>query len=126
MRNYFFTFCLALLCFSVVACSELSNPIKVKYEITGTASSVNVTTHNAQGNTEQLSDVSVPWSTDEFISEWSYHSDGGTYYAAYISATNNSDSGSVTVKIYVNNKEFQTATSSGAYVTVTASGKIYL
>ncbi len=84
----------------------------VVYEITGTAESVDVTLNSASGGTEQYSNVSVPHSyrysnfQDDFL---------------YISAQNNGDTGTVTVKIYVNGKLVKSASSSGAYVIATAS-----
>ncbi|MDR2581458.1 MAG: hypothetical protein LBC85_10770 [Fibromonadaceae bacterium] len=118
MKNYFFTLCLILLCLSVMGCGWLDGEdIKIKYEVTGTASSVYITMHNANGSIEELSDVSVPWSK-ELIAEGVFD---GCFYPSYISAQNNGSSGSITVKIYKDGKEIQTATSIGAYVTATAS-----
>jgi hypothetical protein len=87
----------------------------VRYEITGTAETVDVTLGNATGGCEQYSDVYLPRTftyydyTDNFV---------------YISAQNNGETGSVTVTIYVNDKLYKTSTSSGAFVIADASGGI--
>jgi hypothetical protein len=131
MKIYFFAFCSVLICLSVMACGMFDDEI-IKYEVTGTASSVRITMHNDEGNIEQLDDVSVPWSKGfEPYFESSDEFDGFTgirkyYYSAYISARNNGDSGSVIVKLYRNNHLIETATSKGAYVTATVSKKIQL
>lgn len=104
---------------SFVACDPYDpsdythTPTPITYEITGTATLVDVTLNNATGGTEQYDDVSVPHTysyadfTDSFL---------------YISAQNQNATGSVTVSIYRHNVLFKTATSSGAYVIATASG----
>lgn len=85
----------------------------VRYEITGTAKTVDVTLNNSNGGTSQYSNVTLPKSykystfNDDFL---------------YISAQNNDKLGSVTVSIYYKDKLFKTSTSSGAYVIATASG----
>ena len=85
----------------------------VEYEITGSASKVDVTLQNETGGTEQYSDVSVPHTyTFNYYTDW----------FLYISAQNQGDSGSVTVTIYVDGEVFKTSTSSGAYVIASASG----
>lgn len=89
---------------------------KIKYEVTGSAKSVDITMHWGDGNTYQYSNVGVPcayeaksWGNESFV---------------YISAQNNGSTGSVTCNIYHRDKLFKTATSSGAYVIATASGSI--
>ena len=94
-------------------------PRKIKYEVTGTVSSVNITMQNSEGNTEQLSDVPVPWSK-----EFTVTPEGVVGYYTYISAQNNGDFGTVIVKIYVDGKVFKTATSNGDYVIADASGSV--
>jgi len=86
---------------------------RVEYEISGTASSVNVTLNNSTGGTEQYSTVLLP-------KKYSYTTFSDSFL--YISAQNNGSSGSVTVKIFLYGKLFKTSTSSGAYVIATASG----
>jgi len=88
-------------------------PDYVIYEITGTASIVDVTLNNPTGGTEQYSEVTVPhqFTYSQFPDDF-----------LYISAQNQGEYGSVTVTIYLNNEVFKTATSEGAYVIATASG----
>ncbi len=86
----------------------------VVYEITGSAIYASVTLNNGGGGTEQYSKVAIPWSyteqsfADNFL---------------YVSAQNQGDRGTVTVKIYVDGVLFKTSSSSGAYVIATASGR---
>lgn len=93
-------------------CGFLTSSAKVEYEITGTASTVFVTLSNASGGTEQFSGVPVPHA---------YTFGEYTYWYPYISARNEGDEGSVIVTIYVDGEAVATSTSSGAYVTATAS-----
>jgi hypothetical protein len=85
----------------------------VEYEITGTAETVDVTLSNSTGDIEQYSGVYVPRTftyhnyTDDFV---------------YISAQNNGESGTVIVRIYVNEKLLKSSSSSGGFVIATASG----
>ncbi|MDR2581457.1 MAG: hypothetical protein LBC85_10765 [Fibromonadaceae bacterium] len=126
MKNYFFTLCLVLLCLLMVGCGP---PTKIRYEVVGTAPSVNITMHNSQGNIEQLSNVSLPWFKEFDIEKYTRDPNyddiendiKGSSYTAYISAQNNGDLGGVSVRIYCNGKERQTATSIGARVSATAS-----
>jgi len=85
----------------------------VIYEITGSADTVDVTLNNATGGTSQYSDVDVPHKY-----AYSYFSDD----FLYISAQNQGEYGSVTVKIYLNGALYKSSTSSGSYVIATASG----
>jgi hypothetical protein len=76
---------------------------------------------NASEDTEQHSDVPVPY-TKTFnvtVSGETYD-----YFFAYISAQKDGGSGSVTATIYVDDNIFKTATSTGAYVISTASGSV--
>ena len=85
----------------------------IVYEITGTATYASVTLNNGGGGTEQYSNVSIPWSyTEKSFSD----------NFLYVSAQNQGDRGTVTVKIYVDGELFKTSTSSGAYVIASASG----
>lgn len=91
-------------------------PKNITYEVTGTATTVDITLENASGGTEQYSAVSLPYTK-------SFQVDGG-YHFVYISAQNNGSTGSVTSTIKVGGAVFKTATSSGAYVIATASGSV--
>jgi hypothetical protein len=98
----------------------VSHTYTIKYEITGTASSVSITMENSGGNTEQFSSVSLPWSTAFTVTL----NDKYDWFFVYVSAQNNGSSGAVTATIYKDNHVLETATSSGAYVIATASGSI--
>ena len=87
----------------------------VKYEVTGTTTTVDITMENEDGGVSQYSDVSVPWSYEFRRIEDSF---------VYISAQNQQASGSVIVKIYTDGSVFKSSTSSGAYVIATASGSL--
>ncbi|MCD6167577.1 hypothetical protein J7K19_12905 [bacterium] len=93
------------------------NTPPVSYEVTGTCQTVFVTIANEDGGTSQFADVSVPWTYD-----FSHKVSEGTF--VYVSAQNQQDYGSVTVKIYKYGDVFKSSTSSGAYVIATASGTI--
>jgi hypothetical protein len=97
----------------------LSGSKTIKYEVTGSASYVNITLSNSGGNTEQISKARVPWSRSFSVSI-----EKDSYYFAYISAQNDGGSGSVTTTIYVDGKKFKSATSSGAYVIASAYGSV--
>jgi hypothetical protein len=113
-----FAVCCFLSCDDNLSGSK-SKTYSIKYEITGSASSVDITMSNAGGDTEQLSDVPLPWEKAFSVKVEEY-----SYYFAYISAQNQGNSGTVTVTIYRNGSVFKTATSSGAYVIATASGGV--
>ena len=85
----------------------------VVYVVSGSASYASVTLNNGEGGTEQYGKVAIPWSyTDPSFAD----------NFLYISAQNQGDRGTVTVKIYVDGVLFKTSSSSGAYVIATASG----
>ena len=111
-----------LTCLFFSSCEEMLGLAKtktIKYEVTGTASSVSLTLNNKNDGTEQYSSVPLPWEMSFDVSI-----DSGSYYFAYVSAQNNGTTGTVTAKIYVDGSEFKSATSSGAYVIATASGSV--
>lgn len=83
----------------------------VKYAVTGTAGSVDITMSNASGGTEQFTKL-LPWST-------TFHAPSGAFL--YISAQNTGDSGTVTAQILVDSKLIQESKSSGAYVIASVS-----
>ena len=85
----------------------------MEYEVTGSASSVDVTYANESGGTSRQSGVSLPWS-------YSFTGDPGDF--VYILAENKGATGSVTATIYKNGNEFKTSTSSAPYGTAEASG----
>ena len=111
-------FLFALLFFALFGCIERDGKnnfkvARIKYEVTGTASSVSITLTNENGGTEQYSNVRLPgsYAFSVPIKRGSFN-----YYHALIMAQNDGSRGDVTVTIYVNGKKFRTATSSGAYV----------
>jgi len=87
----------------------------VKYEVTGTAQTVDITLSNKEEGTSQFGDVSVPWSM-------SFVAPRGNF--VYLSAQNQGQTGTVICTIYINGDQFKSSTSSGAYVIATASGSI--
>ena len=84
----------------------------IKYEVTGTASTVDITYENRDGGTSQISDRYLPW-------EYTFTGKSGDF--VYVSAQNQGSSGTVTVTIYDGDRILDTSTSSGAYVIATAS-----
>lgn len=95
--------------------NELSKDHDVKYEVTGSAQSVDITYQNEDGGTSQVSDVTLPWSIT-FT--------GDTLDFVYISAQNQGETGTVTVTIYRDAEQFKSSTSSGAYVIASADGTL--
>ena len=87
---------------------------QIEYAVTGTCGFSNlITIENKSGGTSQFSDVTLPWS---YKWEMYYSSDD----FLYVSAQNGTDSGSITVKIFINGSVAEESTSSGAYVIATA------
>ena len=114
MKKVIYSFLLLLL-FTYTGCELLQDlfATDVEYTVTGTTTLVDITIENEDGGTSQFSDVSVPWS---------YEFQGNSGDFVYVSAQNQLDTGSVTVKIYTDGSVFKTSTSVGAYVIATASG----
>lgn len=118
MKNIFLSILFSIILFS---CStdipKLAEPKvnKFKYEVTGTSTSYSVTLENAYGETQQWSDVAPG-----FFYEW--EQEGHRWM--YISAQNNKDTGSVTVRIYYNDRMTKENTSYGAYAIATVSGNM--
>ncbi len=101
----------------------------VKYSVTGSASTVDITIENESGGTSQFSDVALPW-------EYSFKGYAGTgtydYLFVYVSAQNQGSTGTVTATILYKKDEtdqyqtYKTSTSSGAYVIASAYGGLDL
>lgn len=106
--------CVCLLAVLVSGCTDMFKS-DVKYSVSGTASSVSLTYENEDGGTSQVSSVPLPWS-------YSFKAKEGDFL--YISAQNNSSSGSVNVKISVNGDTRKSSSSDGAYVIATASDSL--
>jgi hypothetical protein len=88
----------------------------ITYQVVGTARSASITYENMQGGTEQ-GDYKLP-----IKKEWTYTGSVPAGQFLYISAQNDSESGTVTCQILVDGTVWKTSTSSGAYVICTASG----
>lgn len=86
------------------------------YEVTGTGDSFFVTYENADGNTSQNSSVKSGW-------RYSWKQKGTCWL--YLSAQNNSDKGSVTVKIVREGVTVSSNTSYGGYSIADVSGDFY-
>lgn len=99
----------------VLGACELPDSHAVKYEVTGSATSVYVT-YEKGGDTYKPIEVSVPW-------DLSYSAESGD--DVYIAAMNKGESATVTVTIYDNDSVFDTSTASGAYATAKASGTLH-
>lgn len=116
-----FLFSFMILLFTIFGCStcnkieDMGKEKTIKYEVSGTAKTVSITMNNATGGTEQFSEVPTPWS-ETFKMKSGF---------LYISAQNQTSSGTVTVKIYVDGKVTQQSTSEGEYVIATASEMIH-
>jgi len=95
--------------------NPLDSSIDVKYKVTGTAETVDITYENRDGGTSQEADVEVPWS-------YSFTGHPGDF--VYISAQNQGSTGTVTVTILTDGDVVKTSTSEGAYVIATAHGSL--
>jgi hypothetical protein len=93
-----------------IACQPNDN---VTYEVVGDADSINVVLSNDTGGTETYNDVPLPFRMD-------YGGFNEKY--VYLYAYNTGDSGDMTLNIYVNDKLFKTASSSGPYTNATVYG----
>lgn len=91
-----------------VAGCDLPDPNQehaVRYRVTGSAQSVNITIETPSG-TEQRP-VSIPWTSPTYTFRGMDH--------AYIAAQNNGETGTVVVKLIVGGSTLKQASSSGAY-----------
>lgn len=116
-----------ILLFTFVGCDSIlwDGVYDVKYVVSRTAQTVDLTIENTSGGTSQYSNKSIPWEYEFSVSVSRYD-----YAFVYVSAQNNGSSGSVTSEIYVkkcteeNYLLFKTSTSVGSYVIATSSGSI--
>lgn len=96
-----------------------SNPFDVsrdvRYEVTGTAESVDITYENLNGGISQVTGLPLSWSI-------TITGNVGDY--VYLSAFNRGDSGNITVTIYDDGDVFRRATSEGGHVTASVSGTL--
>lgn len=87
-------------------------PVRVVYNVTGSAGSASLTIQNAQGGSEQMT-VGLPWTR-------SFTAPPGTF--VYVSAQNQDDHGTIACEITADGVTVQSANSSGAYVIAGCSG----
>lgn len=107
---------IALLAAALLSCSNpFDTSIDVRYEVTGTAESVDITYENLNGGISQVTGMPLSWSI-------TLTADPGDY--VYLSAWNRGETGSVTVTIYEDGDVFRRATSEGAHVTASVSGTL--
>ena len=101
---------------SVFSCSNpFDTSIDVRYEVTGSAESVDITYENLNGGISQVTGMPLTWSI-------TITGNPGDY--VYLSAFNRGDSGNVTVTIYDDGDVFRRATSEGGHVTASVSGTL--
>jgi hypothetical protein len=114
MKKVVYSLILLIGLFTISSCEKYeSSNSQYKYEVTGTSGDYSVTIQNTDDNTQQWSSVSNGW-----YYSWSQT---GTRWL-YLSAQNNTASGSVTVKIYKDGQVVASNTSYGAYSIATVSG----
>jgi len=90
----------------------------VKYRVSGTAQSVDVTYENSDGGTSQEGPIGI----QPIAWMYTFSATSGTW--VYISAQNQGESGSVIVDIIKDGETFKHSRSEGAYVIATCSGTI--
>jgi len=109
------TFMMLVIGLSVSCSNPFDSSIDVRYEVTGSAESVNITYENLNGGISQVTGMPLPWSM-------TISGDPGDY--VYLSAFNQGETGSVTVTIYKNGDVFKRASSEGSHVTASVSGTL--
>ncbi len=101
-----------LMIFMLTSCKDLFL-IDIKYEVTGTANSVDISYQNKFGSIETEKDVTLPWSYEFKVQENQY---------LVLSATKNVIEGSVKVTIYKKGDEWKTRTKVDDFATATVTG----
>ncbi len=104
---------LSLLWMAITGCTKESMQSDYKYEVSGTAGDYSITCEGAPSGTVQYSNVGSGWA-------YTWKQTGTRWL--YMSAQNNTDNGTVTVKIIRDGKVVAQQTSSGAYVIATVDG----
>ena len=104
---------IAVIFITFTGCSKDSIESSYQYEVSGSAGNYSITCEGAPSGTAQYSNVGSGWTY-----KWTQT---GTRWL-YMSAQNNTASGSVTVKIIRDGKLLAQQTSSGAYVIATVDG----
>ena len=98
-----------------IAATATPSTFDVVYSVIGEGTSrASLTIQNETGGTEQM-DVTLPWST-RFTAE------SGQF--VYISAQNDTDSGSIKCEILVDDARIQSAESDGAFAIASCSGSV--
>lgn len=97
----------------ITGCSKEPSQVSYQYEVSGSAGNYSITCEGAPSGTVQYSNVGSGWTY-----KWTQ---SGTRWL-YMSAQNNTSSGTVTVKIIRDGKVVGQQTSSGAYVIATTDG----
>jgi hypothetical protein len=105
---------LSLLWVAITGCTKESMQSDYKYEVSGTAGDYSITCEGAPSGTVQYSNVGSGWA-------YTWKQTGTRWL--YMSAQNNTDSGTVTVKIIRDGQVVAQQTSSGAYVIATVDGE---
>ncbi|MDR3626225.1 MAG: MmpS family transport accessory protein [Ignavibacteriaceae bacterium] len=95
---------------------DVNNKYEVEYEINGSARSVSITYVNDSGGTEQINDVTLPWSK--------YFTNCSGSKTLYIAAQNEGYSGELTVNIYKDHNLIKSAHSEGQFVIASTSARI--
>jgi hypothetical protein len=105
---------LSLLWVAITGCTKESMQLDYKYEVSGTAGDYSITCEGAPSGTVQYSNVGSGWA-------YTWKQTGTRWL--YMSAQNNTDSGTVTVKIIRDGQVVAQQTSSGAYVIASVDGE---
>jgi hypothetical protein len=105
---------LSLLLVAITGCTKESMQSDYKYEVSGTAGDYSITCEGAPSGTVQYSNMGSGWA-------YTWKQTGTRWL--YMSAQNNTDSGTVTVKIIRDGQVVAQQTSSGAYVIATVDGE---
>lgn len=86
------------------------------YEVTGTATNVDITISDLFGGNIQHDNVNIPWQSQVYRND-----SPENRIFAYISAQNQGSTGNITVKIYRNGDVIKSSTSTGAYCIASTS-----
>jgi hypothetical protein len=123
MKNIIKFICsLIILVLLIISCqnqnqNQTKKDIEVEYRVSGSIRTASITLSNKNGDTEQYSNVTVPWSFNFKPANTSMY---------YISAQNNDGvDGEVRVSIFIDGKKVKESVSEGAYVIATASHSVW-
>lgn len=115
----------------VAACSSSqatapahTKPLRVVYDVTGSASTADITYSTPGGGTEQQSKVSVPLTMSASGRRGMLFTGFSPGDFVYISAQNNGESGSVTCRIILDGVTVVENTSRGGYTIATCNGTL--